>query len=521
MKKKKNTDNEVDDENDKKVIRRTLRLEARVTEQEYAKAAELAKTCGLSMSNYVRRTTLGQHPRQRLSEREVEALCSLTDARGDLIRIAAAVKSIQADKRAMYFSDTRFVEQWMRAATQLINRWSQIPHGANAIRYSVNKDRADIVKANLLPDDISPEAMYGRMMLVQKMFAEKINKGRPLGRNVIRIELSPAEEESRGWSMDDWVRLADEFIRVFDAIDLSGKTKRTSSKQVNLKGSQYIVALHRDSKSGILHLHIDANRVDMDGKINDSHKIGERAVIAANIINEKRGWVQSEEIGIRHRQEITNCCMEILRAMDKFSWRQYEMELTKRGYKVHIQENDKGKVYGYSVKRGNSNYKSSVLGIGRNLTPSKIETTWAKLHLQERKSESTNSIPQQTRTANTDFVIQPKMAPQPVLKHYDIATDEYHSYHVDISEATDNIIIQECSLEEAQPLAKIEEIQHTALLLFAGYLDAATSIVASSGGGGSDTGGWGRDKDEDELEWARRCARMANQMCKRRRRLHR
>ena len=99
MKKKKNTDKEVDEGNDKKVIRRTLRLEARVT---------------------------GQHPRQRLSEREVEALCCLTDARGDLIRIAAAVKSIQADKRAMYFSDTRFVEQWMRAATQLINRWSQI-----------------------------------------------------------------------------------------------------------------------------------------------------------------------------------------------------------------------------------------------------------------------------------------------------------------------------------------------------------------------------------------------------------
>lgn len=126
MKKKKNTDNEVDEENDKKVIRRTLRLEARVTEQEYAKAKELAKTCGLSMSNYVRRTALGQHPRQRLTDREVEALCNLTDARGDLIRIVAAVKSIQADKRALYFSDTRFVERWMIAATQLINRWGQI-----------------------------------------------------------------------------------------------------------------------------------------------------------------------------------------------------------------------------------------------------------------------------------------------------------------------------------------------------------------------------------------------------------
>ncbi len=78
----------------------------------------------------------------------------------------------------------------------MIAKASTIPHGANAIRYSVNKDRADIVKANLLPDDISPEAMYGRIMLVQKMFAEKINKGRPLGRNVIRIEISPPRKKA-------------------------------------------------------------------------------------------------------------------------------------------------------------------------------------------------------------------------------------------------------------------------------------------------------------------------------------
>lgn len=396
----------------------------------------------------------------------------------------------------------------------MIAKASTISHGANAIRYSVNKEKADIVKANLLPDNISPEAMYGRMMLVQRKFAENINKGRPLGRNVIRIEISPSEEESRGWTMNDWASLSNEFIRVFDSIDLSGKTKRASSKQTNLKGSQYIAALHRDSKSGILHLHIDANRVDMEGRINDSHKIGERAVMAANIINERRGWMQSEEIGIRHRQEISVCCMEILRKMDKFSWKQYEAELTKRGYKVHLQEKESGGVYGYSIKRGNSIYKSSVLGIGRSLTPSKIEATWAKLHPQERKSEPTKPISQQTRTADITPISQP------VIKHYNIATDEYHSYHVEIPEAADNIIRQNCSLEEAHPLAKLEEIQHTALLLFAGYLDAATSMATSSGGG-SDTGGWGRDKDEDELEWARRCARMANSMCKHRKGLHR
>ena len=333
----------------------------------------------------------------------------------------------------------------------MIAKASTISHGANAIRYSVNKEKADIVKSNLLPEDISSEAMYGRMMLVQKLFAEKINKGRPLGRNVIRIEISPSEEESRNWSMDDWVDLADEFIRVFDSINLSQKTKRASSKQTNLKGSQYIAVLHRDSKSGILHLHIDANRVDMDGKINDSHKIGERAVMAANIINERRGWVQSEESREHRKQEISDCCMEILRTINEFSWQKYETELVKRGYKVHLQEKDDGGVYGYSIKRGNSTYKSSVLGIGRNLTPSKIEATWAKLHPQERKSEPAKPVSRQTRPADITPISQP------VIKHYDIATDEYHSYHVEIPEVADNIIRQDCSLEEAHPLAKIKE----------------------------------------------------------------
>ncbi len=74
--------------------------------------------------------------------------------------------------------------------------------------------------------------------------------------------------------------------------------------------------------------------------------------MAANIINERYGWVQSEEIGIRHRQEVSDCCMEILRKMDEFSWERYEAELVRHGYGVHIQKNEDGTVYGYSIKRG-------------------------------------------------------------------------------------------------------------------------------------------------------------------------
>ena len=106
--------------------KRTERLEVRVNSDEYNRVAELANTCGLTVSNYVRKCVLGQHPKQRLTDREIEALCSLSDARGDLIRIVSAVKSIQSDKRGLYFHNTKFVEEWMKAAIPLITRWGDI-----------------------------------------------------------------------------------------------------------------------------------------------------------------------------------------------------------------------------------------------------------------------------------------------------------------------------------------------------------------------------------------------------------
>ena len=109
-----------------KPIKRTKRLEARVTDEEYDKANELANSCGLKLSDYIRKCALSQHPKQRLTRDEIEALQSLNDARADLIRISAAVKKIQSDKRGIYFNDTRFVEQWMHAAVPLIKRWKEI-----------------------------------------------------------------------------------------------------------------------------------------------------------------------------------------------------------------------------------------------------------------------------------------------------------------------------------------------------------------------------------------------------------
>lgn len=113
-------------EQTKETPRRTLRLEARVTKDECDKAAELAKACGLSLSKYIRLVATGHKPRYRLTDREIEALNSLSDARGDIQSIVAAVKNIQADRRALYFGNPQFVENWMKAALPLIKRWKEI-----------------------------------------------------------------------------------------------------------------------------------------------------------------------------------------------------------------------------------------------------------------------------------------------------------------------------------------------------------------------------------------------------------
>ena len=74
------------------------------------------------------------------------------------------------------------------------------------------------------------------------------------------------------------------------------------------------------------------------------------------------------------------------------------------------------------------------------------------------------------------------------------------------------MIDREVSVHPDNETAIHEDVVKVAMLLFAGYIDAATAMSESSGGGGSaPDSGWGRDKDDDE-EWARRCAQMATRM---------
>lgn len=55
-----------------------------------------------------------------------------------------------------------------------------------------------------------------------------------------------------------------------------------------------------------------------------------------------------------------------------------------------------------------------------------------------------------------------------------------------------------------------DKIIYCAMYLYIGYINEATTFAESQGGGKD----WGCEKDEDEIEWIRRCLRQATKMMK-------
>ena len=394
-------------------------------------------------------------------------------------------------------------------------------YGGNYLRYSTRKVDVDIVKVHKLPEGLSATTMWDMMEATQLKYRAKVNRHRPLVNTMIKIEISPSEEETAGWTLEDWGKLTDDFIRAFDAVDLSGKTKRSKAKSTNIQNSQYVAMLHHDSDSGILHLHITANRVDMDGNINDDHCIHERAMEAANKITEERGWVQAKVIRERNLSEIYKSCISILDQMRSFSWERYERDIRALGYGIEFRRDSNDQVTGYTILKGHSRYKSSLLGPSRDITPSRILDTWKELHPETKRQGKPVPPVQKPSVAPAEIKlpqlkIQTREPEQLKLVRQEISVDR-DRFSFDVPKPVYDFIQKNVSDPEDNPESNRERVLHTALLLFAGYVDGATTIAENCGGGGkSSSDDWGRKPDEDDLRWARRCIQRAQELHKKR-----
>ena len=400
-----------------------------------------------------------------------------------------------------------------------------VPYGGNAVRYALEKEKAKLVKVNHMPDGIDPTAIWYMMKHHCQFHQQDRTVGRKLERSMVSFVISPSKEETKNFTMNDWANLGDEALETMDSVGLIPKGMSQEVK-TNFRNSMNVSGLHSDSKSGTLHLHMDCCRVDLEGNTNDVHDIHKRAMMAAEIINMRHGWKQPKEIRDMRREEIVDFCEYTLQKMQEFDVDIYFKMLRMKGYEVTPRYDKGKKLVGYTIGKNASIFKASE--IGRRFMASQLEATWKKFHPKPAQVKVKPSAPTITpisrpvrpavqTTASTLLKVQTIAQPRPVpsFTTFNIDTPQ-GSKAVEIPTSVKDIFFNEAQIPEGNDTAIIENVAHVAMLLFVGYIDAATSMSESCGGGGGSApeSGWGKKDDEDNRLYARRCLQMAHSMCK-------
>ena len=407
-----------------------------------------------------------------------------------------------------------------------------VPYGGNAVRYALEKEKAKVVKVNHMPEGIEPTAIWYMMKHHCQLHQQDRTVGRKMERFITTFVISPSKEEAANFTMNDWANLQDESLETLDAVCLIPMGMKKEVK-TNFRNSMNVGGLHSDSKSGTLHLHLDCCRVDLEGYTNDVHDIHKRAMMAAEIINMRHGWKQPKEIREMRREEIADFCEYTLQKMQEFDVDFYFKMLRMKGYEVTPRYDKSKKLVGYTIGKNASVFKASE--IGRRFMASQLEATWKKFHPEPTQvrvkpasptvtPSSRPSRPVTPKPTSTQTKVQPRVQAKPVpsFTSFNIETPIGNKAVV-IPNSVKDIFLKEAQVPEGNDTATVEKVQldevnvaHTAMLLFAGYIDAATSLSESCGGGGGSVpeSGWGKKDDEDERAFARRCLLMAHSMYK-------
>ena len=398
-----------------------------------------------------------------------------------------------------------------------------VAHGIRAMLYvsgeSRNKKHPE--RITRICDNFMPQGMDATGIWTEMKFATMNHPN--IKNNVIRMEISPAMEHTENFTVDDWRQLWNDFAEAFDSQEIRDKDGKVISSRTNISHSKSSVWLHEESKSGMPHLHAIVCRVDEDGNINNDHAIHLRAQRAAEKVARQRGWTTAMHIHETNIPQVSADCIEALRELDEWSWDGYKERLAAKGYDLYLRKDKKDVIRGYVLLKGNTKFKASELGKGRNLTASRIRQTWEKLH--------SGNVRQVSTTAKQPVISTPKPSvsngtgqnPQPVIQQSNPIFEDYTDYkpnrqptEFEHDGKTYKRYLPDMVLDffndefDYREFANWQDLQNLAMAYFT-LITSPYEVTSGGGDGGSQSDlKWGRDPDEDEIEFARRCAREAS-----------
>ena len=407
----------------------------------------------------------------------------------------------------------------------MIAKAKSISHGINAIRYMSGESESKKHPEKIyhicnqyLADDMDAMGIWTMMNFAS---IRKPN----VKNNVIRLEISPAMEHTKDFSLSDWKDLWNQFVREFDNQEIYDAKCRLVSGKTHLALSMATVWLHKESKSGTPHLHAAVCRIDQNGQVNNDHAIHLRAQRAAEIIARRYGWTTACEIRDNNLRKVSDDCMNLLKLMPYWSWNEYAYLLRQRGYDVRLRCDKEGVVRGYVLAKGNAKYKASELGYARKLTAKNIEHTWRSFHqgkvdarhtyqvaCKVKPSEQTAIMDMESKSEAT--LSKPVEMPMPKIEIYSQWQRGTTKVSVSLNDGVyDRFVPKDVSryFEDEFDYRFVGNWKELTNLAMAYFTMLAAPEVSVSGGGGS-TGNdlkWGRDRREDEMEGAHRCAQAA------------
>ena len=382
----------------------------------------------------------------------------------------------------------------------MIAKAKAISHGINGIRYitgeSHNKkhpEKIHRIMDNMISSHLDAMGIWNTMQLSLCGYNNMKN-------SVIRIELSPSAEHTRYFTHEDWKTLWLEFLAEFDKQKIQDSKGKVISKQTNLMNSKHTVWLHTESNGGVPHLHGAVCRVDEDGNINNDHHIHLRAQRAAEQVAIRRGWITAGQVRTANIHQVNNDCMEVIRSMPSWSWEDYKTALIRKGYSVLERRDKDNCLRGYTLQKGNARYKASELGVARNLMVTKLQRTWEKEHVgRNNKANTINRVNEAPRRMRNYTMYHPTAIPYTVIHN---GTD--HKFY--IPEKIMDFFDDEF---DYRFISNHQELTNMAVSIFVGLLAAQEANVSSGGGGSQSDLPW-RDKDDDDMKWARKCALAAS-----------
>ena len=382
----------------------------------------------------------------------------------------------------------------------MIAKAKAISHGINGIRYitgeSHNKkhpEKIHRIMDNLMPSHLDAMGIWNAMQFSLCAYNNMKN-------SVIRIELSPSADHTRFFTPEDWKILWLEFLAEFDKQKIQDSKGKVISKQTNLMNSKHTVWLHTESNGGVPHLHGAVCRVDEDGNINNDHHIHLRAQRAAEQVAIRRGWITAAQVRTANIHQVNNDCMEIIRSMSSWSWEDYKAALIRKGYSVHERRDKDNYLRGYTLQKGNARYKASELGVARNLMVTKLQRTWEKEHVgRNNKANFVNRINEAPLRLHNYTMYHPTSIPYTVNHN-----GTNHKFYIPekIMDFFDNEF-------DYRFISNAQELTDMAVSIFVGLI-AAQDVNVGGGGGSSQSDLPWRDKDDDDMKWARKCALAAN-----------